>query len=1272
MRIVVDLQGAQTESRFRGIGRYTLSFTQALIDKAQGHEVFLALNGNLPEGIPALRETFRKRLPPENIRVWQGPGNVAERDYAEGTRRRIAERIRESFLASLSPDIVHIPSLFEGFVDDAVTSVGVYDQRTPTMVTVHDLIPLMNRQSYLATNPCLEAYYLRKIEHLKRSHGLLAISDSSAREARDFLGIPEERIWVTGEGLDPAFEGGKETGGLSGAFLAEMAIHKPFILYTGGGDQRKNLKRLVRAYGKLSESLRARHQLVFAGELLPYEKQDLWEEAMRSGIQKDELVFTGYVSDSQLAGLYRQCELFVLPSWQEGFGLPALEAMASGAPVIGANASSIPELVVLSEALFDPFKEEQIRDKMEAILSEPAFRERVRLNGFEQAKRFSWDAAAEKAWVGLEETAASFSACRYLHPGTSHRRPKLAFASPVPPQKSGISEYSAELLPFLNPKYDITLVVDQCEVDEPWIRANLEVISPEEFRARGEEFDRVLYHLGNAPFHYYMVDLLKEVPGVVVLHDFYLSDLLQYMENYITPDPIWTKNLLHSHGYKAVYQRLKKDKEQALLEYSCNLFAIQEADAVIVHSEYARKLADEQYGAGVSRDWFQIPHLRAPEIEKECFAAREELGIPEEAFVACSFGMVGPNKRNHELVEAWLSSSLANLEDALLFFVGESPGGSYDAELIRRIQQGGGSDRIKMTGWVDRATYKTYLAAADVGVQLRRGSRGETSGTVLDCMNFGLATVLNAHGPMAEVSREAIWMLDDDFQQADLAHALETLYEKPGQRQSLGELARSEIRSCHDPGKCAELYYQALEQSAASAFGKKRLVTEVSRWLSKDTETQFLRELSQAIAANELDAPRRKNLFVDVTGTACNDLQSGVERVAKAFLWAWIEHPPTEFRVEPVYLSDENGRWHYRFARSFTLDLMGCPAERLSDEVSVAPQSGDYLVGLDISGQALTGAWEAGLFTDFRNRGCYLAFMIHDVLPLTQPSVFPPGADRDFKAWLKAVGNVADKVVCPSRAVAKAVQDWLANCWGSDNLIPEVHWSHHGADFQGRAPTSLGSSEEARILERIVKRPTFLMVGTVEPRKRYPQALQAFERLLEKGLDVNLVIVGQEGWRHLPPTARRDIPCTVDRLRRHPDRGKRLFWLAGISDEFLARLYEASSALLVAAHDEGFGLPLIEAAMHNLPIIARDLPVFREIAGDQAYYFAAEDPHGLAESLEAWLVLFEDKSHPRSEGLPILSWQASAANFLRLIGLGEAPEGNPQERLDPVSVSLAR
>ena len=149
--------------------------------------------------------------------------------------------------------------------------------------------------------------------------------------------------------------------------------------------------------------------------------------------------------------------------------------------------------------------------------------------------------------------------------------------------------------------------------------------------------------------------------------------------------------------------------------------------------------------------------------------------------------------------------------------------------------------------------------------------------------------------------------------------------------------------------------------------------------------------------------------------------------------------------------------------------------------------------------------------------------------------------------------------------------------------------------------------------------------------------LQAFEILWAKGLDINLVIIGKHGW--LMDDFAQGLPA-------HPEYNRHLFWLNGISDEYLESVYRASTAMLLASEGEGFGLPLIEAASRKLPIIARDIPVFREVAGDAAFYFQGLNAEDLAQSLESWLELYSKGMHPDPTKMKWLTWKESTQSLL--------------------------
>lgn len=1233
MRIVIDLQGAQSSgSRNRGIGRYTLSLAQAIIRNKGEHEVIIALSGLFPDTIEPIRAAFDGLLPQEDIRVWHAPAPVCHIESSNNWRRKTAELIRESFLASLQPDLVYVTSLFEGLVDDAVTSIGLLTKTIPTAVTLYDLIPLINRKPYL-DNPVVESWYENKLDQLRRADLLLAISESSRQEGINYLGFPQEQAINVGTAADPQFQCSDISAAMERQVRERYGLARAFVMYTGGIDHRKNIEGLIRAYAQLPESLRANHQLAIVCSVQPESRRLLEELAKHQGLAANEVILTGFVPEEDLIALYHLCQAFIFPSWHEGFGLPALEAMSCGAAVIAANTSSLPEVIGREDALFDPHDDRSIAEKLTQVLTDSAYREELIRHGLEQARKFSWDESAKIAITAFEQYHAATSQQRISLPA---HRPKLAYISPLPPERTGIADYSAELLPELARHYEIDVVVAQETITDPWIKENCSVRSVDWFASHAHHYERVLYHFGNSPYHQHMFDLLQRIPGVVVLHDFFLGHITAHMDGLEGQDypDFLAQTLYQSHGYQAISERYHANNVWDLAwKYPCNKTVLENATGVIVHSNNSRRLAEQWLGQTFANDWSVIPLLRVAPMTEGRAEARLALGINEGAFVVCSFGLLGSSKLNRRLLDSWLASQLSKDQNCFLVFVGENDAGYYGEELTATIRNSGFTDRIRVTGWTDMVQFRQYLAAADVGVQLRTLSRGETSAAVLDCMNYGLPTIVNANGSMADLPEDAVYMMPDEFDDAHLSQALDTLWKDEQKRQTLSERAREVILTRHAPRICADQYIQAIENYYnQSQSGRDGLIKAISKVGGAPADEKEWLSLAQNIAQNQKPASV-KQMLLDISILVQCDAKSGIQRVVRSILSELLMNPPQGYRIEPVYAAlDQPG---YRYARKFSLHFMSCPTSALMDE-PVEISHGDIFIGLDLVHYAFQ---QADFYSQLRRIGGQVYFIIYDLLPIFISNLFPEEVPALHARWLRTLAQT-DGVLCISRAVADEMTEWLS-AFGPERLRPfKLGWFHLGADVAGSVPTTGLPDDVDHVLQALSHRPTFLTVGTVEPRKGQTQTLAAFEQLWAQGVDANLVIVGKQGW---------NVDLLVENLWSHSERNLRLFWLEGISDEYLEKIYAASSCLIAASEGEGFGLPLIEAAQHQLPIIARDIPVFREVAGPHALYFSGFIANALAEGVLAWIALDKAGQAPQSSTMPWLTWKQSTQSLLDVI-----------------------
>ena len=261
------------------------------------------------------------------------------------------------------------------------------------------------------------------------------------------------------------------------------------------------------------------------------------------------------------------------------------------------------------------------------------------------------------------------------------------------------------------------------------------------------------------------------------------------------------------------------------------------------------------------------------------------------------------------------------------------------------------------------------------------------------------------------------------------------------------------------------------------------------------------------------------------------------------------------------------------------------------------------------------------------------------MIPVQYPEYSHIGSKIWFYYWLDTITG-CDGALCISKSTADALKNWMSkNCPERLEKL-KISWFHLGCDIQQSVPTTGLPQDSEFFLAHMGKAPSVLVVSTIEPRKGYGQILAAFEYLWEEGINVNLFIVGVTGWK---------VGALIKKISNHPENGRRLFKLEKVSDEFLERLYDKAAAVLMASEAEGFGLAVVEGAMHGKPLILRDIPVFREIAGDNAFYFKGHDPAALACAIKGWLLLYRNNSEPSSENINILTWKESANMLMKNI-----------------------
>jgi alpha-1,2-rhamnosyltransferase len=277
-------------------------------------------------------------------------------------------------------------------------------------------------------------------------------------------------------------------------------------------------------------------------------------------------------------------------------------------------------------------------------------------------------------------------------------------------------------------------------------------------------------------------------------------------------------------------------------------------------------------------------------------------------------------------------------------------------------------------------------------------------------------------------------------------------------------------------------------------------------------------------------------------------------------------------------------------------------------------------------------------------RGGQNIVLQHDMIPFLHRDLCNFDA-RKIVDWFDRIILRADAVMCATKSVAHEFIDYVASRKLPFNQNLRLGWQPHGCDF----PVPSGDAPMSARIRAICRdeRPFFLSVSTLEPRKGYSVALDAMERLWREGVDVRYVIVGRHGW---------NANGLARRIVSHAEFGRRLFWLRDASDAELRDLYEHARGLIFPSVAEGFGLALIEAAHYGLPIIASDIPVFREIGGDAISYFDVADSEMLSERARECLAA--PKTPP---SIPFMTWRQSTEGLLDIIETGGYQFGELRE-----------
>ncbi|QNQ62038.1 glycosyltransferase family 4 protein [Brucella sp. 6810] len=351
------------------------------------------------------------------------------------------------------------------------------------------------------------------------------------------------------------------------------------------------------------------------------------------------------------------------------------------------------------------------------------------------------------------------------------------------------------------------------------------------------------------------------------------------------------------------------------------------------------------------------------------------------------------------------------------------------------------------------------------------------------------------------------------------------------------------------------------------------------------------------LSRSQMPADGNPRLIIDVTSTVISNGGTGIQRVVTKICEQIANNTDDQISAVMAFSNTEDG-WYSIPER--TLNIR--PTDITEKEYKISLNRNDNILMLDSSWPYF--AQHSVSLKKARLLGCQVTSCLYDLVPLKASGFTRAGTPEIFSQWFRAALAYSTGFVCISKAVA---DELIALLHAIDFPKPlKIGFWPLGADF---SDASIPSEHGEKLHEQ---RPSFLLVGTLEPRKGHKVALDAFDELWRRGADVQLIIVGKLGWNasHL-----------VGRMQSHPEWNRRLFWNSAATDSELRTYYEASDCLVSTSFAEGFGLPIVEAGYFGKPIIASDIPVFREVSSKSHYslFFELGNAVALADTVEKFL-----------------------------------------------------
>jgi len=1185
MKIIVDAQALQTDSKYRGIGNYVKNLLDSLFYH-NDHSYVLLFNESLStqDEKKSLQNYYEKFSSVKKIIFFK----VIEKVNNKNTQD-LNYILREHLVARLKPDLVFITSLFEGIYDKAVLSVNKYFKNIPHAILCYDLIPyFFSRDNFRYINDANSNMYQEKLNYLKDSKLIFTISEHSKNHIANF--VDRSRIYNIDAALPNHFLEQK----IDPNFLKRKRISNKYFLIVGGGDQRKNYGYMIKAFSDLPAEYKKNYSIFFIGKIDKQVKKTISDSAISLGLSKKKITFLNYVSNEDISNFYHYAELFIFPSYEEGFGLPILESIFFNTVPVFSDIEVFKELINDNDLIFSLNDSYDLTNLLIKFIKDPTiFKNKIPFLKKKCAK-FSWESTSKKFLSVIKD----FKNYDILD---SELNPNLLVRTFNDKNSDNISAKKRILLLKLDHMGDFILTVPTFNlIKEKFSDYEIDLICG----SWNREFVEDIKIFDNVYFLDYFKKISFEEPD---LNNNELKKILRSVSG--------------SYEY-AIDLRRHSDTRSILLKFKAENYV----GFFTNQSEIDSKLT---FGLHTEGDiQFQLTNANLSTITSQVFDLINLIPSSNLSSVSnrnkFTKGVIGIFPKAGNRLKEWgdqrfcdLIQKLSEFREVKIINIYLNNRDDYNFFQILR------SKKINIHNNLAYKELSNLVLKSEIVLANNSygGHLASYLGVKTFCIYAGTSSVMEWRPIFYETTVINYEIECSPCHLKDISDCI-------NDHQCIKKITVDDVLYC--VSKLLGLKNKTFLKNFNYDY-KQIDNTAIHQIKSNIGISSELKPLVASILAYNSNQFRQKHMYVDVSELFFNDSGTGIQRVVKNILSNLLALQ-LDFKIIPVFANREVEG--YFEIKNFDLNKFNITNYSTDNFFIITPHKNDIFLGLD--SQADTTTFQQTFLKNISDGGVRLIFVLYDLIFYEYPQYFSKHTVKSMNKWLNFITRSAD-IVCISKTVNKKLKDLLIK---NNSFKQSFNYGYFylGSDYKFNERTL--SSNEKFFLNYISKSINFLMVGTLEPRKGHDFVLKCFEELWNDGYKPKLIFVGKYGWSH---------ELLKENLLNHEMKNKKLFWLDDCDDFFLKKIYEKSQNLVIASIDEGFGLPIYEAIKYKSTVIARNIDIFREIGQNKLLYF--NNSNELKKIIISTISNFNSKKILDSQNLDInvLSWKESTEMLIDVI-----------------------